>query len=77
MSTVPEVIAAVHRDLPVFGRSIITDLGGFDNIQPISHEEVLKAADLLSPSCLLSSKLCLENYSKYAFKSFFCCYLWH
>ena len=49
MSTVPEVIAAVHSDLPVFGVSIITDLGGFDNIQPISHEEVLKAADAAEP----------------------------
>lgn len=44
MSTVPEVITAAHMKLPCFGVSVITDLGGKDELVPISHEEVLKAA---------------------------------
>ena len=37
MSTAPEVIAARHMGLPVFGVSIITDT--MDNLS-VSHEEV-------------------------------------
>ena len=37
MSTAPEVIAARHMDIPVFGVSIITDT--MDNLS-VSHEEV-------------------------------------
>jgi purine-nucleoside phosphorylase len=45
MSTVPEVIVAAHMKLPCFAVSVITDLGGADNLQPVSHEHVLKAAE--------------------------------
>ena len=44
MSTVPEVIVARHADIPCFAISIVTDLGGFENLKKISYEEVLKAA---------------------------------
>src|SRR5205823_4608230 len=44
MSTVPEVIAARHGNIPCFAISIVTDLGGFDEAQKVSHEEVLKVA---------------------------------
>ena len=44
MSTVPEVIVARHMELPVFAVSIITDLGGNDHVEVVSHEEVLKVA---------------------------------
>jgi purine-nucleoside phosphorylase len=44
MSTVPEVIVAAHMKLPCFAVSVITDLGGMDDLVPISHEDVLKAA---------------------------------
>ena len=44
MSTVPEVIAARHMNLPVFAISIITDMGGQEEVQVITHEEVLKVA---------------------------------
>ena len=44
MSTVPEVIVARHENVPCFAISIVTDLGGFDEVQKVSHEEVLKVA---------------------------------
>jgi purine-nucleoside phosphorylase len=43
MSTVPEVIVARHMDLETFGISVIT-YWDEDNIDTISHDEVLEAA---------------------------------
>lgn len=40
MSTVPEVITAVHNGMQVMGISVITDMGVGEIIQPITHEEV-------------------------------------
>jgi purine-nucleoside phosphorylase len=45
MSTVPENIIARHMNIPVFAISIITDLGGSDEPEVITHEEVLKVAN--------------------------------
>ncbi|MBL0339443.1 MAG: purine-nucleoside phosphorylase [Bacteroidetes bacterium] len=45
MSTVPEVIVARHMGLPCFAISIITDMGGTDEVQVITHEEVVKVAN--------------------------------
>ncbi len=44
MSTVPEVIVARHAGIPCFAISIVTDLGGFEIAQKVSHEEVLEVA---------------------------------
>lgn len=44
MSTVPEAIVARHMSLPCFAISIITDMGGSDEPEIITHEEVLKVA---------------------------------
>ena len=44
MSTVQEVIAAVHLGLPVFALSVITDIGIREEENTITHEEVLQAA---------------------------------
>jgi purine-nucleoside phosphorylase len=44
MSTVQEVIAAVHGGLPVFAMSVITDIGIREEENVITHEEVLQAA---------------------------------
>ncbi len=49
MSTVPEVIAAVHMNLPVFAVSVLTDLCQPKNVKPITLEEVLEAAAEAEP----------------------------
>ena len=49
MSTVPEVIVARHAGIRVFALSIITDLGGFEPIQKVSHEEVQQVANEAQP----------------------------
>ena len=49
MSTVQEVIAAVHMGLPVFAMSVITDLGIREEENTITHEEVLQAAKDAEP----------------------------
>lgn len=49
MSTVPEVIVARHAGIAVFALSVITDLGGMDEIEPVSHEEVIRAANAAEP----------------------------
>jgi len=49
MSTVPEVIAAVHMGLPVFAMSVITDVALREDELAITHEEVLQAAREAEP----------------------------
>ncbi len=49
MSTVPEVITAVHMGLPVFAMSVITDVGIREEENIITHEEVLQAAKEAEP----------------------------
>ena len=49
MSTVQEVIVAVHMGLPVFAVSVITDLGIREEENVITHEEVLEAAKAAEP----------------------------
>src|SRR5580698_8927184 len=49
MSTVQEVIAAVHAGMKVFALSVITDLGIREDDNIITHAEVLEAADTAAP----------------------------
>ncbi|MBR4483380.1 MAG: purine-nucleoside phosphorylase, partial [Paludibacteraceae bacterium] len=49
MSTVPEVIVAVHAGIKVFAMSIITDLGIPGKIVEVSHEEVQHIANKVQP----------------------------
>lgn len=49
MSTVPEVIVAKHMDMDCFGISVITDMGDAENIEVVSHQEVLEAAKNAEP----------------------------
>lgn len=56
MSTVQEVVAAVHLGLPVFAMSVITDVGIREEENTITHEEVLKAAKDAEPKLTLIFK---------------------
>jgi len=49
MSTVQEVIAAVHCGMEVFAMSVITDLGIREEENTITHQEVLDAANEAAP----------------------------
>ena len=49
MSTIPEVIVARHMDLPVFGISIITDLGIPGKIKKVEIPEIIKVANEAQP----------------------------
>ncbi|MBC9930468.1 purine-nucleoside phosphorylase [Chitinophaga qingshengii] len=53
MSTVPEVIVAVHAGLKVFAMSVITDIGIREEENVITHEEVLEAANAAEPKLTL------------------------
>ncbi len=53
MSTVPEVIVAVHSNMRVFGMSIITDLGVEGKIVEVTHEEVQQVANSAQPNMAL------------------------
>lgn len=56
MSTVPEVIAARHMDIPCFGISIITDLGVPGKIVKVTHEDVQQVAENVQPKMALIFK---------------------
>lgn len=49
MSTVPEVIAAVHMGMEVLGLSVITDECFPDTLQPVELSEILAAAAIAEP----------------------------
>ena len=49
MSTVPEVIAAVHMGMKVLGISVITDECFPDSLEPVSLDDVLSAAAMAKP----------------------------
>lgn len=49
MSTVPEVIAAVHMSMEVLGISVITDECFPDALEPVSLNDVLEAAAMAEP----------------------------
>lgn len=49
MSTVPEVITAVHMGMKVLGISVITDECFPDSLKPVEMKEILEAADMAEP----------------------------
>ncbi len=57
MSTVPEVIVAVHSGLPVFAISVITDIGyPPERVEVVSVEDVIAVAKAAEPSMTLIMK---------------------
>lgn len=63
MSTIPEVIAAVHMGLKCFATSVITDLGVEGKIEEITHQEVVEAASKSEPKLTsLLENLIKENF---------------
>jgi purine-nucleoside phosphorylase len=62
MSTVPEVIVARHMDLECFGLSVITDMGNEENIETVSHDEVLEAARKAEPKVRILIKELILKY---------------
>lgn len=49
MSTVPEVISAVHMGMEVLGISVITDECFPDALEPVKMEDILEAAAMAEP----------------------------
>jgi len=49
MSTVPEVIAAVHMGMEVLGISVVTDLCDPDHLEPVDIKEIIKTANEAGP----------------------------
>ncbi len=52
MSTVPEVIVAVHSKLKVLGISVITDMCLPDALEPVSVEKIIAVANKTAPNLL-------------------------
>lgn len=53
MSTVPEVIVAVHSRMRVLGISVITDVCLPDALEPVSLEDIIKSATQAEPNLRL------------------------
>ncbi|MNF98342.1 Purine nucleoside phosphorylase 1 [compost metagenome] len=49
MSTVGEVIAARHAGLKVLGISCITDMAVGEELEPLTHEQVVAVANRTKP----------------------------
>lgn len=49
MSTVPEVIVAVHMGMEVFGVSVVTDTCDPDHLEPCDIKEIIKTANEAGP----------------------------
>ena len=52
MSTVPEIITAVHAKLPAFGVSVVTDLCLPDALEPADVETIIRVAEEAGPKLL-------------------------
>jgi purine-nucleoside phosphorylase len=61
MSTVPEVIAAVHQGTEVFGMSIVTDECFPDSLQAVSIEEIIEVSNRAEPKMTTIFKNVVAN----------------
>lgn len=49
MSTVPEVIAAVHAGMKILGLSVVTDTCDPDHLEPVDIREIIRVANAAGP----------------------------
>jgi purine-nucleoside phosphorylase len=63
MSTVPEVIVANHMGLSVLGISCITDMAIGEELEPLTHEQVVEVANKTKPTFKALLKGIIEDYS--------------
>jgi purine-nucleoside phosphorylase len=63
MSTVPEVIVANHMGLNVLGISCITDMAIGEELEPLTHEQVVEVANKTKPTFKALLKGIIEDYS--------------
>ena len=61
MSTVPEVIVAVHAGLKVLGFSAITDECLPDALQPANIEKIIAVANAVEPKLSRIVTRCIEK----------------
>ncbi len=61
MSTVPEVIAAVHAGIKVLGLSVITDACLPDALKPVKIEKIIEAANKAEPKLVELIKKVLKE----------------
>ncbi|MEO6831917.1 MAG: purine-nucleoside phosphorylase [Chitinophagaceae bacterium] len=61
MSTVAEVIVAIHGGMNVFGASIVTDIGIREERNTITHYEVLEVANAAAPKLARLVKSLVEE----------------
>jgi len=61
MSTVPEVITAIHCGLKVFAVSVVTNLSNIFHSEAHSQEEIRENADNASKNLLLLFKVLLNR----------------
>lgn len=64
MSTVPEVIVAVHCGMKVLAISCISNMAAGISQKPLSHQEVLESAEKARNKFLKVIKNCVENWEK-------------
>jgi purine-nucleoside phosphorylase len=61
MSTIPEVIVAIHSGLKVFGMTVISDECFPDSLEPVVVEDIIKAAMAAEPKLTIIMKKMVEK----------------
>lgn len=61
MSTIPEVIVAVHSSMQVLGLSVVTDACFPDALKPVDIQEILRVAGEAEPKLTLLMKRVVEQ----------------
>ena len=61
MSTVPEVIVANHMDVKVLGISCVTDMAIGEDLEPLTHEQVIEVVNKTKPNFIKLVKACISK----------------